>query len=318
MLADARDPALSAQIDLGPVCEQLTKADILDLAAFKVYVVDLLTLEVIYANTGVGQQFAKSPGSVLCHQLVYREERPCLACKRAQLLDTDGQPNGRIIISERFNEVDDCWYQLREGSFVLSNGRAVMYSIAIDIGDIKKIQNDLAEAHAELAFKNQLLEQLTVTDSLTGLFNRRKFDEVLSQECGRTLRTGQPLSLILVDIDHFKSVNDVHGHQAGDQLLVTFANNLRQSVRTIDTVARWGGEEFMILCPSTNLSSACVVAENVRSIMEHFDFAVVGHKTCCLGVAEFRIDEMPQTTIQRADEALYRAKAGGRNQVCAG
>lgn len=316
--ADTPAPAPSGQIDLGPVCEQLTKADILDLAPFKVYVVDLTTLEVIYANTGAGHQFAQSSGSALCHQQIYREERPCLTCKRAQLLDTNGQPNGEIIISERFNEVDDCWYQLREGSFALSNGRAVMYSIAIDIGDTKKIQNDLAEAHAELALKNQLLERLTVTDSLTGLFNRRKFDEVFLQECERTLRTQQPLSLILVDIDHFKSVNDVHGHQVGDLLLVAFANVLRQCVRSIDTVARWGGEEFMVLCPSTKLSGACVVAEKIRSTMERFDFAGVGLKTCCFGVAEFQANETPQTTIQRADEALYRAKASGRNRVCVG
>lgn len=316
--ADGMVPASSAQGELERAGEQLTKGDILDLAPFKVYVVDLESLETVYTNMGTAQQSALPPGNTRCHQLIYHEDRPCIACKRPQLLDTDGKPNGTVIISERFNEIDDCWYQLREGTLTLRSGRAAMYSIAIDIGETKKIQNDLAEAHAELAFKNQLLERLTVTDPLTGLFNRRKFDEVFSQECERALRTQQPLSLILVDIDHFKSVNDVYGHPMGDRLLVTFADILRQGVRSVDMVARWGGEEFVILCPSTSLASACTVAENIRHMVADHDFVGVGHKTCCLGVADFRPGEAHQAVVQRADEALYRAKNGGRNQVCSG
>jgi diguanylate cyclase (GGDEF)-like protein len=156
-----------------------------------------------------------------------------------------------------------------------------------------------------------------VTDTLTGLFNRRKLDEVLSQECERASRTGAPLAVILADIDNFKSVNDLYGHQTGDQLLVAFATLLQQGVRKVDTVARWGGEEFMILCPDTDLAGACTVAESIRSAVARYGFATVGRKTCSFGVSEYRPGDSPQAIIKRADGALYAAKHGGRNQVCA-
>jgi diguanylate cyclase (GGDEF)-like protein len=191
-----------------------------------------------------------------------------------------------------------------------------MYSIASDISALKEMQNNLSEAHAELALKNQQLENLSVTDRLTGLFNRRKFDEVLANECERAARTELPLALMMVDIDHFKSVNDSHGHQVGDELLVAIARLLQQGVRRVDTVARWGGEEFMILCPATSRDAACAVAENIRRCIGGTDFPVVGRKTCCFGVAEYRPDEPSEAFVKRADDALYRAKNEGRNQVC--
>jgi diguanylate cyclase (GGDEF)-like protein len=287
--------------------------DILDLAPFRVYVVDVLSREVVYANNH--RQLEDARCDLKCHQMIYQEDRPCLSCKIPELVDATGRPNGRIVTSERFNEAEDHWYQLQEGTMSLSDGRTAMYSIAIDIGEIKEMQNNLAEAHAELAFKNQQLESLSATDRLTGLFNRRKIDEVLSQECARAQRTQLPLTVIMADIDKFKSVNDTHGHQVGDRLLVEFAEILRRRVRKVDTLGRWGGEEFMILCPDTNLPGACTVAENIRTAIENYDFPVVGRKTSCFGVAEYRPGEAPDAVIKRADDALYRAKNGGRNRV---
>lgn len=296
------------------VFDKLAMLDIFELAHFRVYIVDVLSREVVYANHNLQRQ--EACGGIKCYQMIYQEDRPCLSCKITELVDAAGRPNGRIVTSERFNEGEDHWYQLREGTLTLSDGRTAMYSFATDIGEIKEIQNNLAEAHAELAFKNHLLESITVTDTLTGLFNRRKFDEVFSLECERARRTQLPLTVIIADIDKFKSVNDNHGHQTGDQLLVKIAEILQQGVRKVDTVTRWGGEEFMILCPDTNLSGACAVAENIRTAIENFDFPVVGCKTCSFGVAEYRPDEAPEAVIKHADEALYRAKNGGRNQVC--
>lgn len=290
--------------------------DIFELADFRVYIVDVLSREVVYANHN--PQWQETCGDTKCYHMIYQENSPCLSCKITELVDAAGRPNGRIVTSERFNEGDDRWYQLREGTLILSDGRTAMYSFSTDISEIKETQNNLAEAHAELALKNQLLESLTVTDTLTGLFNRRKFDEVFSLECERAQRTQLPMTVIIADIDEFKSVNDNHGHQTGDQLLVMIAGILKQGVRKVDTVIRWGGEEFLILCPNTNLSSACGVAEDIRSAIENFDFPVVGYKTCSFGVAEYRPDETPEAVIKHADEALYRAKNGGRNQVCAG
>lgn len=296
--------------------ERLTMIDILALLPFKVYVVDVLSREVVYANTC--RLPKEASGDLKCHQLIYEEDRPCLSCNIQELFDADGRPNGRVITSERFDAVDDFWYQIREGALTLADGRTAMYSIAVDISEVKEMQNNLAEAHAELAFKNQLLENLSVTDRLTGLYNRRKLDEVLAQECERARRTQSPMAVIIVDVDNFKSVNDTYGHQVGDRVLVEIAGIIQKSVRIVDSVARWGGEEFMILCPDTNLVGACTVAENIRAAIGNHDFPVVGGKTSCFGVAEYRPDETPEAVVRRADEALYRAKSGGRNRVCAG
>lgn len=291
--------------------------DILGLARFRVHVIDVSSHAVIYSNQKNELQEAgdgSQPGK--CYQLISQQSSACLGCKIPELVDAAGQPNGRSLTYERFNEAADAWFQLQEGTLTLSDGRTAMYSIASDISAIKEMQNRLSEAHAELALKNQQLERLSVTDRLTGLFNRRKLDEVLAQECERALRTELPLTLLMVDIDHFKSVNDSHGHQIGDDLLVAIARLLQQGVRKVDTVARWGGEEFMILCPATDLAGARALADNIRRAIGSTDFPVVGHKTCCLGVAQYRPDETPDALVKRADEALYRAKNEGRNQVC--
>ena len=297
------------------VFDELTMSSILDLAHFRFYVIDVATRDIIYANHS--NQLHPAPGAVKCHQLMYQSEQPCLSCKIGELVDAQGKPNGRVHTSERFNEVEDCWFQLQEGTLTLADGRTAIYSIATDISEIKRMQNSLAEAHAELALKNQMLENLMVTDTLTGLFNRRKLDEVLAQECERARRTGAPMSVIVADIDNFKFVNDMHGHQVGDQLLIEFASLLQHGMRQVDTVARWGGEEFMLLCPDTDLSGACTVAEAIRDAIAHHDFPVVGHKTCSFGVSEYRPGDTPQAVVKRADGALYAAKHGGRNQVCA-
>lgn len=299
----------------GSVNEKFTMLDILELADFRVYVVDVLSHQVIYANNK--RQSQEVYGKAKCYQTYYQEDSPCLSCKMAELVDADGRPNGRIITYERFNEMEDHWYQLREGTLILPDGRTALYSFATDIGAIKAMQNNLAEAHAELALKSQILENLSATDTLTGLFNRRKLDEIFLQECERARRAQSPLTAIIADIDKFKMVNDTYGHQVGDQLLIEVVRLIQQGVRKIDTVARWGGEEFVILCPSTNLTGACSVAENIRTAIESYDFPLVGHKTCCFGVAEYRPDEVPEAVFKRADNALYRAKSGGRNQVCA-
>lgn len=304
---------LTGKPDQHGVLGTLHLLDILNLAHFKVYVVELATHEIIYANHLPDWQGKSDPRK--CYQLIYQQEQACLSCKMAQLLATPSQCAEPIVSYERFNEADDCWYQLQEGVFSLSDGRRAMFSIANDTSANKAMQNDLSEAHAELAFKNQQLENLSVTDRLTGLFNRRKFDELFASECERALRTGLALSVLMVDIDHFKSVNDSYGHQIGDQVLVAVAHLLKQDVRKLDTVARWGGEEFMLLCPATGLDGAAALAENIRATIEMHEFPSVGHKTCCFGVAQYRAGEAADALLERADAALYRAKQEGRNRV---
>jgi diguanylate cyclase (GGDEF)-like protein len=165
---------------------------------------------------------------------------------------------------------------------------------------------------------NRKLEKLSITDRLTGLYNRLKLDAVLESEVARAPRSGQPFSVILIDIDHFKQVNDQHGHQTGDQVLVAVAEILRTGTRAIDFVGRWGGEEFLIVCPHTDTAGAIRLAETLRQTIQDHRFPVVTQKTASFGVASFRQDDTVKEIVARADTALYAAKAAGRNKVEAG
>ena len=127
--------------------------------------------------------------------------------------------------------------------------------------------------------------------------------------------TAYELSVILMDLDHFKLVNDTYGHQVGDQVLVAVANLLRQGSREIDVVGRWGGEEFLLICRDTDLTGATILAEKLCRLISDHTFTTVGKKTGSFGVACLRSTEDTDTLIARADSALYRAKHSGRNRV---
>jgi diguanylate cyclase (GGDEF)-like protein len=171
-----------------------------------------------------------------------------------------------------------------------------------------------------------LLEQENISDPLTLVFNRRYLDRRLSDECERARKFGLPLSVLLLDIDHFKQVNDRFGHPAGDQVLVSFAERVKQGLREPDILARYGGEEFMVIAMQTPRGGAVEVAERLRKTIESNRFrltpAVNGTSeirlTCSIGVASLGdgIDAVSKL-IAAADENLYRAKHQGRNQVCA-
>ena len=154
------------------------------------------------------------------------------------------------------------------------------------------------------------------TDALTGLLNRMGFNDAMSRELGRARRYGQALSVAIVDIDHFKKVNDEFGHPVGDQVLARTAKLLSSCVRDSDTVARWGGEEFALIAPMTTEEGAASLAEKLRSIMASTHLGPREPITASFGVAELRPDDTAETLLQRADEALYRAKQSGRNRVC--
>lgn len=174
---------------------------------------------------------------------------------------------------------------------------------------------ELAEMADNLEIERQRVEKLSVTDRLTGLFNRQKLDDVLETEVARAKRYSHPLSIILFDIDHFKSVNDQHGHLVGDRVLVKMAEIMQGSVRSVDIAGRWGGEEFVVICPETDKAGANGLAEKIRASIEKTAFPVVGAKTASFGVAEFGPDETITSAIHRADEALYAAKNLGRNRI---
>lgn len=159
------------------------------------------------------------------------------------------------------------------------------------------------------------LQQLATTDTLTGICNRRCFDETLEREISRAARLSSPLSLILFDVDRFKRINDTFGHPTGDQVLAQLAGAVGGAIRTIDLFARWGGEEFIVLLPGCDLNAGRLLAEKLRSMLEKQPFADVGQVTCSFGVAEYAPGDNVETLIKKADLCLYQAKAFGRNRV---
>lgn len=170
-----------------------------------------------------------------------------------------------------------------------------------DITERKELENELKD--------------LAIKDQLTGLYNRRKIDEVLMKEKQQAGLSKQNLAIIMADIDMFKLVNDQHGHLVGDTVLIAVTKILSQGVRKTDIVGRWGGEEFMIVCPDTDLVGAAVLAEKLREMVAARDFEVIGKKTCSFGVAQLRKEETIDELLLRSDLALYRAKERGRNRV---
>ena len=165
--------------------------------------------------------------------------------------------------------------------------------------------------------KSNILEYQASHDKLTGLFNRNKFDEIFAKEIKRTKRYKNELSVIIFDIDNFKMVNDTYGHQIGDEVLKEISKIALDSVREQDITTRWGGEEFFILLPQTNLSGAVIVANKIRISTQNHIFTEKSLKiTASFGVAQFCIEnDDEKTIITRADELLYEAKRTGKNKV---
>lgn len=180
---------------------------------------------------------------------------------------------------------------------------------------LEKQAVQMVELAEELDQEKKRAEELSIRDRLTGLYNRLKLDETFIQEMERAKRYGHPLSIILFDIDHFKQVNDVHGHQVGDDVLVAVADLLRGNIRAIDTAGRWGGEEFLVICPETASSGGALLADKIRVAIESHHFPTVGQKTASFGVSTSTSDDDAETLTKRADDALYKAKKGGRNRV---
>ncbi|BHH82337.1 transporter substrate-binding domain-containing diguanylate cyclase [Desulforhopalus sp. 52FAK] len=177
------------------------------------------------------------------------------------------------------------------------------------------LNKKIAEANKKLQEQSKELQRISITDVLTGLYNRRYSDIKLEEEIRRATRYKGNLSLIIGDLDFFKEVNDTWGHQIGDTVLQAFATILTEKTRDSDVVSRWGGEEFLIICPETDIQGALAEAENLRQAFSKISFKDVGKRTASFGVACYFPGESKSSFIQRADEALYRAKNNGRNRV---
>lgn len=187
--------------------------------------------------------------------------------------------------------------------------RALSYRKTLRVKEQR--ERELLTINEALSIKSQEMETMAKKDALTNILNRNGLREHLASafEAGRT--KGEPLSVIMADIDFFKKINDTQGHARGDEILKEVAQIFAKNTRFLDHVARWGGEEFLILAPQTNLQTAVFAAEKLRRLVAESPSKV----SCSFGVAEWRSGESPTELISRADKALYRAKENGRNQV---
>ena len=158
--------------------------------------------------------------------------------------------------------------------------------------------------------------RLLVIDKLTGRANRRMLDDCLSKELQRCKRYQAPFSVIFLDIDHFKLINDRHGHLSGDRFLVAFSERVARRLRKSDLFGRWGGEEFLIICPNTEIDEASLLAEQIRASIEATDLGWDTVHTVSAGVTSYRSGDDEEMLIQRADRMLYAAKQRGRNRLC--
>jgi diguanylate cyclase (GGDEF)-like protein/PAS domain S-box-containing protein len=213
------------------------------------------------------------------------------------------------------------WSEIRENKIwngeiknLTKDGKTVWFFLNIEpiFKDGKKIGY---RSINENITNKKAIEKLSVTDQLTQLYNRHKLDESFSIEIERAKRYRHSLSMILVDIDHFKLVNDQYGHDIGDETLKSISKIFRNSIRLADIVGRWGGEEFIIIVPDTALEQAILLAEKIRKVIETHNFKEIGRVTASFGVSNYIIDDTKELLVKKADEALYKAKNNGRNRV---
>ena len=166
----------------------------------------------------------------------------------------------------------------------------------------------------QVALSNKI-KRISEEDYLTGIYNRRKMNQIIEAEIDRCSRYGCNFAVVLCDLDYFKRVNDTYNHLIGDDVLRELSEILARKIRKSDQLARWGGEEFLIFCPQTRQKGAASLAEKLRGVIEQHEFKIVGHLTCSLGIATFNKDEDLRVLLHKVDDALYAAKNSGRNCV---
>jgi len=205
--------------------------------------------------------------------------------------------------------------RLRQGAAQVAAGDLEVHLPVVGGGELKYVTEVFNDMVARLRESRRELERLSVTDDLTGLYNRRYLMEALANELRRSRRLDHPCALLMADVDHFKEYNDAYGHLAGDEALARVATILRETTRDVDCAARYGGEEFVVLLPETKAAGAIETAQRIRTRLAT-DELVGGKLSVSIGVAQFPEDgDAPEALLAGADAALYRAKREGRDRV---
>jgi len=239
-----------------------------------------------------------------CYEIIYRRSSPCMQpdepCPSRLTVET-----GEYAAAEHVHYAKDGEkkYVKVSTSPIKDNDGKVrqVIHVSADITETKRLYQEL--------------ERLAATDKLTETYNRMKYEEIINRELERVRRYGQPLSLIMFDLDHFKEINDRYGHIAGDHTLKGIADIAKEHMRKIDYLFRWGGEEFMIVASETGIGQARSLAERIRKAIEDHSLKGVGKITASFGITQFQEGDTDDTLIKRVDTALYTAKISGRNCV---
>jgi diguanylate cyclase (GGDEF)-like protein/PAS domain S-box-containing protein len=262
-----------------------------------VMVIDAEKHEIVDANETAYELIGVSKEDLIgriCHQYVCpAEQGKCPITDLKQVIDN----SERLLINTKGKKIPI----IKTVVPITLRNRTYLLESFIDITERKRM--------------DEQIQKLATTDSLTQALNRTKFEEILNTELERSKRYNHPLSMILFDIDRFKVINDTHGHVIGDYVLKTLTQVVTENLRVIDAFARWGGEEFIILAPGTNIDKALVLAERIRNAIERYKFEDVGKVTISSGVTEFTMNDTKDSFIKRADDTMYEAKKQGRNRV---
>lgn len=275
-----------------------------------VYVSDFKTHELLYINA-YGRRIWGAIDGKKCWEVLQNNTSPCDFCTNHLLIDSEGSPSPPHIW-EFQNRLDQRWYQCRDQAIPWIDGRLVRLEIATDITERKEMELALKEAHEKA-------RAAALEDDLTGLRNRRAFFELGNQLLKQSRRNGSPLAIIMLDLDHFKQINDNHGHEAGDEVLRHIGQILEGNVREADIAARIGGEEFAILLADSDTIQASEMAQRLLGLMQatpvrYRDVHI--RPTASFGVSALHPEEPNlENLLARADNAMYESKALGRGRV---
>lgn len=245
---------------------------------------------------------------------------------KAQTLDQIHTPDSAAAVTEYFTALygaiaagtvppryqGEREYYRKDGSIMLGE-LDVIPQVNAD-GHVVRILGVTRDISERRAFELEL-QRLAVTDSLTSAWNRRQGEALFSADLSESRRYGPSLSMLVLDIDHFKEINDRYGHQAGDRVLIELTHRLRTHLRASDVLARWGGEEFAVLMRHCSLAEVLPLAEKLRALVADAPFPEVGSVTISIGVAELTPEDDLASWLDRADKAMYDAKTAGRNAV---
>jgi diguanylate cyclase (GGDEF)-like protein len=252
-------------------------------------------------------EFSEMPEFVEIHKRVLQGET--MQAEKDRLIRKDGSIQYQRWIMQPWYDPDT---NIQGGAYIYTED--VTEQVKLEQEKVRLIEQLQDEIEKREAYE-EILKHRATTDDLTSLYNRRHFTELLRQEMTRVKRYADKLALFMIDVDHFKEINDTYGHDVGDTILKLMSQLIQENVRSIDQLCRWGGEEFIALLPCTGCDTAIQLAERLRAKVETHQFPEVEAVTISIGVTSYTKNDTMDSIIKHADKALYIAKRDGRNQV---